>query len=336
MQRKAALLFVALGVVGSLTAGCGPKPVATVNGSSLSEAEFFKLCESATQMQPSMPVGYQVLARWIQGTLLEQEAKRLKVYPSDKDLANRLASIEKQATYAGANLNDLLKQRNLDRKAFEQEQLREMVRENVMCQGITVTDAEVKDFFEKQKANMVQPERIRISQITVDSAADAKKTKDDLGSGDFAVVAGTRSKDPFAQQGGRVPMDLTLNPQPGGPVDGKVIAAAFKLKQGEISEPIQVGSNFVFARLEQKMEKKEPAFADFEEFFRTQLRQQKASQGKAQEVQKSLMELTRNASVTINRPQYKQMETDLKQAVAPGGGAPGGMGGDMPPSPPGG
>lgn len=339
VRRPAALFFIALGVGGALMVGCGPKPVAQVNGEALSEAEFYKLCESATQMQPQIPVGHQVLARWIQTTLLAQEAKRLKVYPADKDLDARLRSLEKQAEYAGTTLDEFLKQRGITRQILREEQLRELVRENVMTQGIQVTDAELKQFFEQQKANMVQPERVQLSQITVDKADQVQKTKDDLGAGDFANVAATRSKDPFAQSGGRVPMDLPRKVDAGGPVDQKVVDAAFKLKEGEISEPVKVGANWVFARLEKKFERKEPKLEDFDEFFRSQLRQQKAAQGKAQQVQQSLMELTRTANLTIHRPQYKQLETELKQVVTrvPGTGGPGGPGGpDMPPPAPGG
>jgi foldase protein PrsA len=312
--------------------------VAQVNGTSLSETEFHKLCETATQMQPQIPVGHQVLARWIQNTILAQEAKRLKVYPSDKDLDARMRSMEKQAEYAGLKLDDVLKQRGVSREIFKDEQLRDLIRERVITQGVQVTDAQVKAFFDTQKPNLIQPERIQLSQITLDSPDQVQKAKDDLGSGDFANVAATRSKDAFAQSGGRVPMDVPRAVPAGGPVDQKVVDAAYKLKEGEVSAPVKVGANWVIARLEKKFEKKEPKLEDFEEFFRSQLMQQEAAKGKAQQVQAQLMELTRNASLTINRPEYKQLETELKAMIprVPEGG-PGGIDpSQMPPPMPGG
>lgn len=333
VRRPAALFFLALSL-GVITAGCGSKPVAQVNGEALTEAEFYKLCENATQVQQGPPVGRQVLARWIQNTIMAQEAKRLKVYPTDQELNARMTSVEKQAEYSGRKLDDVLQQVGMSREMFREEQLKDLIRENVVTQGVTVSDAEVKDFFDKQKVNLVQPERIQVSQITLDSQDQVNKTKDDLGTGDFANVAQTRSKDQFAQNGGRVPMDLPRKVEPGGPVDQRVVDAAFKLKEGEISDPIKVGAVWVIARVEKKFERKEPNLADFQEFFKSQLRQQKAAQSKAQQVQASLMEATRNANVTINRPQYKQLETELKQVVTrvPGQGGPEGM----PPGVPGG
>lgn len=335
VHPRTALFFTALGLGAALLTGCGEKPVATVNGDPLTEKEFSRLCETATGIQPNIPVGPQVLAKWIQSTIFAQQARKLKVYPSDKDLEARVASMAKQAEYGGGTLDDFLKQRAMTRDVFRQEQLRTLIQENVITQGVTVTDAEVKDFFDKQKPNLVQPERIEISQITLDSEEQVKKAKDDLASGDFAVVASTRSKDTFAQGGGRVPMPLTNPVQPGLGVDQKVVDAAFKLKEGQISDPIKVGSTWVIVRLEKKMARKEPKLDDFSEFFRAELKKQKAMQGgNAQKVQQSLMEATRTANVQINRPEYKQLQQELQSVISRGPAGAGG--GEMPPGIPGG
>lgn len=335
--RRPALLFAALVLGAGALAGCGPKPVAVVNGEALTEKEFAKLCETATGMQPGIPVGPQVLARWIQSTIFAQEAKKLKVYPTDKELEARLASMENQAKFAGSTMDQFLKERAMSRDVFRQEQLRTLIQENVVTHGVTVSDADVRSFFDQQKANLIQPESIEISQITLDSADEVKKTQDDLASSDFAVVAGTRSKDTFAQQGGRVPMPLTKPVQPGLGVDQKVVDAAFKLKEGQISDPIKVGTTWVIVRLEKKSARKEPKFEDFSEFFRAELRKQKAMQnGGAQKVQQQLMEATRSASVQINRPEYKQLQQELQNVISRGPGGPAGALGGMPPGPPGG
>jgi foldase protein PrsA len=334
VPRKAALFFVAM-CAAAVTTGCSPKPVAQLNGESLSEKEFLKLCETAMDVQPqSRPVGHQVLAQWIQTTLYAQEARRLKIYPTEQELKARIDSMAAQAKmrFGGRTLQDVLGEQHLTMDSFKRQNLYNLIRENVICQGVTVTDAEVKAFFDQQKANLVQPERIRISQITVPSLADAQKTKDDLQSGDFAIVARTRSKDQFQASGGAVPMEFTRKLQPGLPVDQKTLDAAFKLKPGQVSEPIKISNgHFVFVRLEQKFEKVEPKYEDMAESFRSVLRTQKAQQRNAQDVQKRLIEATRSARLTINRPEYKYMENDMKAlpVAAPGAA------GEMPPPPPG-
>src|SRR5687768_18261730 len=90
--QRPALFFVALSASAvlfsaPLISGCSSKPVAKVNGQALSDKEFHELCETTTQMRPGAgTVGMQVLAQWVQSTTLEQEAKKLKVYPSDAEL----------------------------------------------------------------------------------------------------------------------------------------------------------------------------------------------------------------------------------------------------------
>jgi len=122
-----------------------------------------------------------------------------------------------------------------------------------------------------------------------------------------------------------VPQELTAQIQPGAPVHQKVVAAAFKLKPGQISDPIQTeGGNWVIVRLEKKIEKKEPLFDDFADMIRTGLRQQKAAQGKGQQVQQRLLELSRTADVRVERAEYKLLADELKKlpgvpgAVEPG------------------
>jgi parvulin-like peptidyl-prolyl isomerase len=315
-NRGAALFFVAFGVSLSLgLAGCGPKVVASVNGDRLTEAEFAKLCENFTQFEPRRggTVGRQVLAIWINDQILAQEARRLKVYPSEKELDQRVDAFRRQMAYAGEDLQASLARQGITEAGFRGLRLRDLLQENIFCNGITVSDEEVKKVFDQQKSGLTQPERVQISQITLDSPEQVKKAKDDLATGDFANVAQTRSKDVFAAQGGRVPQDLTRQIQPGAPVNQKAVTAAFSLKPGQVSEPIQIdGGNWVIVRLEKKIEKKEPVLDDFKDMIRAALRQQKAAAGKGQQTAQRIVELSRTADVRIERAEYKALADELK------------------------
>jgi parvulin-like peptidyl-prolyl isomerase len=335
VPRKAALLFVAFGIAGGVaSAGCSPKPVASVNGQNLTEKEFAALCESTRAGRAQTTVGAQVIAEWIKGSILAQEAKRLNVYPAEKDLDARMSAYRTMAAYADNPLDRQLEMMKMTQTAFRQERLNEMVEENVVCNGVAVSDAEIKDFFNRQKANMIRPETVEISQITVTSEANVKKTKDDLASGDFGLVARTRSSDNFASSNGRVPFPIPKKLQPGLPVDQKVVDAAYKLKVGEVTrEPVKVADgHWVFVKLEKKQEQREPKFEEWYDIMRAQARLEKTMKTKGNEANQVTPKLLQNANVRIFREPYKSMENEIKQAQQTPGGGPGG---EIPPMPPG-
>jgi parvulin-like peptidyl-prolyl isomerase len=330
--RHVLLAVAGLAVVAPLAGGCGSKPVATVNGESLSEKDFAKLCETATSIQPNGgSVGLQVLAMWVRNTMLAQEAKRLKVYPTEKELETRLLAYRKDAEFRGRNLDEELAQRGLAPDVFKRDLLNVLVGENVMFRNISVSDDEIKKMFEMQKERFVQPERVKFSQITLESEAKMKEARDDLGANtDFGLVASSRSRDQFAQNRGVVPVPLPRTGLPAGsPVSQQAIDAAFKLNPGEVSDPIKVAGTWVIVKLDEKIPEKRPNLEEIKEIVRSTIRQQKA-QGSPQtrEVEQSLMEMTQKAQVTINRPEYKTIEAQLK---APAG--PAGPGGEMPMAP---
>jgi peptidyl-prolyl cis-trans isomerase D len=122
----------------------------------------------------------------------------------------------------------------------------------VMSQ-VAVTDAEVAAYYEANKAGFTAPESRRAAHILIAlkkgaSAAEvaAAKAKADAivaelrkNPGDFAKVAKAKSEDPVSgEQGG----DLDIVTK--GALPAPVEAAVLKLKQGEISDPVQ--SDFGF------------------------------------------------------------------------------------------
>jgi foldase protein PrsA len=349
-RKHAALFFVALALAATGVSGCGDKPVATLNGQSLSEAEFYHLCETATQIAPNRgTVGQQVLMQWVGNTLMMQEAKRLNVYPSDKDVNDRIQAFRKQAEYTGQSFDDQLKQKGMTPEAFKREMTTALVFDNLFYRGIDVSDADLRQAYDQQKARITQPESIQISQITVDSKAKADQARSDLGTNTtFELVAQSLSKDQFAKQGGRIPIPFTRRPMQGFPVDPKVIAEAFKLKEGQHSDPIQVGSTWVIVRVDKRVPEKVPAFEDVKELLRAQLRQQRArANGKFAENQKIMLEATRAAKLDSPRPEYQNTIDEFKRQAAathintgnepaggdPTGGAPGAAPPGVPPGP---
>jgi peptidyl-prolyl cis-trans isomerase D len=112
---------------------------------------------------------------------------------------------------------------------------------------VKVTDADVAKYYETNQAAFTTPESRRAAHILVAlkkgaNAAEtaAAKAKADAivaelrkTPGDFAKVAKAKSEDPTAEQGG----DLDLVTK--GSLPAPLEAAVMKLKQGEISDPVQ-------------------------------------------------------------------------------------------------
>lgn len=330
-----ALFFGALAGVSLLLAGCGAKPVASVNGQALSETGFLHLCETSAQVNPEQgTVGLQVLLQWIQNTLRAQEARRLGVYPSAADLNARVEMFRKRAQAGGASFEDQLKQRGMTFETFKRDLLDSMVMERVMLNGVNVTEDQIKKAFDANKKRNTTPEQAEISQITLDTKDTMEKAQSELNSGGkFELVASTRSKDRFADSGGKVPFPVSLaGPSPDQRVSPQAIKAAFNLKEGQTSDPIPVGATWVIVRLDRKIPMKEPSLDDHREQIRLELLGQEAQRtGKGQQNQLKLAQLLASADIKVNRPEYQPLVTMLQQQArqiqqqAGMAGSPGGL-----------
>lgn len=324
---RAALFFCAMAAF-TLVGGCvSPKPVATVNNTSLSEKEFASLCETASQVDPrGGSVGSQVLVQWIQSTLQAQQARKYNAYPSDTELKARVETFRKRAESSGGSFEDQLRQRGMTLEAFKREVLNSLIFESVAYHGVEVSDADIAKMYEKVKPQAAATAQAHISQITVDKKATMEQVKSELAnpSTNFGLVAQTRSMDPFASGNGKVPFPVSARMQPGSPVAPEVVQAAMKLKEGQVSGPIKVGAVWVFVKLDQKMGV--PALEELRPFIRAQLLQEEAQKsGKAQQNQQAMAEELRKASIKVNRPEYQPVVTMIQQqASAPRGGMPGG------------
>ncbi|MFN3653191.1 MAG: peptidyl-prolyl cis-trans isomerase [Armatimonadota bacterium] len=339
--RKSALLSIAVAGVVAIGAtglsGCGAKPVAQLNDAKLSENEFLKLCEtSSVTGQNGASVGLQVLIQWSQNSLLEQEARKHGVYPTEEEIQERIDAFRRREAFSGGNFDEQLKQRGVTMDAFRRQVLSSILAERVLYRGVDLPDSEVRKTFDELKEQFDIPERVRISQITVDDPAALKQVTSELGGGaDFKVVAASRSKDPFKQNGGQVPDPLPRNiPEPdvsGLPVSPRAVEAAFALNDKEISKPIKIGATWVIVRLDEKLPGKEAKYEDYRDVIRVQLLPQKAqTSGKMDENRASMMQAASSAAVQVNRPEYKMVEQLVKQLGAVAGGPPGAMPGPGP------
>ncbi len=101
-----------------------------------------------------------------------------------------------------------------------------------LAQWMQVSDDDIKKTYDEQQASFVTPEKRDVEQIVFPQMADAQAAADRIKSGtSFADIAKER---------GLKPQDIDLGTvAKASMVDPKVADAAFSLKEGEVSAPVQ-------------------------------------------------------------------------------------------------
>jgi peptidyl-prolyl cis-trans isomerase C len=208
-----------------------PDVVAKVNGVEIKKAQ---LVEEAGQMrqqlaqmqgvQAPLSSGFykEVLDGIIARTLLQQEAKAANFTLSEQEVNQQLAMLRSQAP------NPEAFQKALAANGLTEETLKQRIRRDGAVQkfvqtqvlgGLTVSDQQAKEFYDKNQDKMKKPERVRVRHILIRAdanapAADKEKAKakaDDLlkraqKGEDFAKLASENSDDPGSKtQGGELP-----------------------------------------------------------------------------------------------------------------------------------
>ena len=257
MKRSLALAAAALAAVTLVAAGCGgsdevpTNAVAVVDGSTVTRASLDELLTRAklsyAAQKRSFPKAgtseYQTLqtqavAYLVQRQEYASEAEKLGIQVKDTQIAKKVDQVRKQ--YFSDNQAKFVQ--GLKAQGYTEATLREELRSQLLTEGIydkvtaaaKVTDADVKSYYAKNKANYSVPESRAVRHILVKTKAEADRIRAELVSGgDFAALAKANSLDPGSKdQGGK----LTVS-------KGQTVApfdkAAFSLETNEVSEPVK-------------------------------------------------------------------------------------------------
>src|SRR3954447_10691564 len=105
--RRAGALLAGLPLPVLMLGGCGQRMAVKVNGTVISQEDFYKRCANNTQGSVvGPPVGVMALNEIILDQLLTQEARRLKLEPTDAEIDAELANFRKQAATSGQSLDE--------------------------------------------------------------------------------------------------------------------------------------------------------------------------------------------------------------------------------------
>lgn len=282
LHRTATLLApLVLALAAGLTAAhAQDKPLATVNGQAITEADV-KSAESA--MGPEM-------AR------LPEAQRRQRIMQILVETEVLATAAEGDKLGEGADFERRM-------KTYRRRALRDIYFEKKIRDG--VSDADIKAFYDRQAQLAKESPQVRASHILVDKEEDAKALRARIVKGeDFAKLAKESSKDPgsgakggdlgFMQRGQTVPaFDEML----------------FKLKPGEMSEPVKTEFGYHIIRVDEI--RTLPPLAELKERITMHLVQEKA--------QVAIQELRAKAKIEYIDPELKKASeaAGAIQAITP-------------------
>lgn len=302
-------MVVALSLTGVVLADETPaKPavVASVNGKTLTELEFLRRCEVFVGGGSDTAVGFLVLKEWLQQTLAEEEAGKRKLLPTDAQVDARVKALRKQFELSGQAFSEWLTSRGRTLASLQEEVRQQIIAENLLTEGVEVSEFEVQLYYENNKQILGEPERIQASRITVDEKKAAQEVDAALKRGaSFEELARTRSIDPYKSEGGRISELINADPKAKGPLEPEVLQKALRLEPGQSVGPIKQNDYWVFVRVDQRLPAQAPALSDVKELLRANLKVQKGGPERLKEAQGRLDQLLREAKVEIHRPQYQ-------------------------------
>ncbi len=118
--------------------------------------------------------------------------------------------------------------------------LAQKIRDKVVKGKDKVTDAQIEDFYNKNKARFAQPERRDLNVVLTKTKAKADAAKKALESGDsWKAVSKEYSIDEASKaQGGKLPA------QAKGTLEKQLDAAVFGAKKGQLSGPVKTQFGF--------------------------------------------------------------------------------------------
>jgi peptidyl-prolyl cis-trans isomerase C len=267
MERK--WLWVGTGALVAVVAAAAavwwarrtPAVAATVNGEPIYTAEVdryvreigarfgvdFSKGDAARQRQQ---VARSVLDQLIERTLILQEARRTGRLASDAAVEDRLRQIA-QAFPSPEEFDRALQQQGVSRA-----ELRDRVRFELtvrrILDGLRVpapTDQEARAYFQAHREAFDEPERVRVRHVLLRTEAEARVALARLRAGEsFAQVAKELSQDPGTRdRGGEVGLVA-----PGQTVP-EFEQVAFRLKPGELSEPVRTSFGYHIVQVTEKL-----------------------------------------------------------------------------------
>jgi len=261
------------------------KVVATVNGKAITEADM-RMAENE-------------LGRELGNIPPEVKRRALAEYLIDNVLFADAAEAEKLgSTPEFENQMRYLRNRMLREQYFEK------------TLKSTIAEDEAKKIYDAKIAELKPEEEVAARHILVDSEEKAKELRAKIeGGADFAEVAKESSNDTGSKDNGGL-----LGYFGKGQMVPEFEAAAFKLKKGELSEPVKTNFGWHIIKLEDRRRKEPPSFDTVKSTIMNSLVVKKAQEKSSEMREKAKLEyVDADIKKQIEEQKAKQAEAAAKK-----------------------
>ncbi|HLK56234.1 MAG TPA: peptidyl-prolyl cis-trans isomerase [Chthonomonadaceae bacterium] len=221
------------------------KPVATINGEAINSSEFYQRLEHMhgkdflIQISPNSPpsvrgetAGFLAMNLLINQHVILQLAAKNSTLPTDEEINAELALMTKQD-----EIKNALKDHQITEEELKTDLRVTLGRFKLATKGVTVTDAEVEEWYMKHKANYTLPERWGLSAIMTTKMEDLPKIQGAIKELSFAIAAHNYSEDTRTkEQGGKLGTFYAAN----NGLPEAIQTMVRKLNVGDVTSPIEV------------------------------------------------------------------------------------------------
>ena len=347
LQRGALLTAVGVMFAGAL-AGCNQggsggsstgtvsstANVATVNGTPITQSDFYNQLQIYRPQGNPMggmstePAGVAVLRQMIQTQLIEQAAKKDGVYPTDAQIDQQFQNMKLQNDRNSTkSIEDQLQQSGMTPDSFKKNQIAPQLCQLLeVTKGITVTDADVKAYYDLHKADQFTvSEATHIKRIQAANLADAQDIADQLSKGaSWDTVYNSPKSTDKSLPGGDFPqwIGADLN----SPQAKPLLDAIKGTEVGKFSKPFQFATGYWVITVVEKRPKSVLDESKVAGLIRDQLLQQKVQTdpSKIGAFQELMRNKATTADIQVTDPQYKTLVQQITNPpAAPQMGAPG-------------
>lgn len=284
----------------TLSACSGGGSVVTVNGTAISHTELDQKLEAS-------PASRGVLQQMVTDTLIDQYAKDHSITVSDDDVNKLEDQYKKQ--FPNGQFDELLKARGMTEQDVRDVLRRQLILDKAVGGDVKVSDKQVQDFFNKNRAAFDTPDEAKARHILVPDLKTAQKVEADLKSGkDFGDEAKTYSQDPGSKDKGG---DLGYFRR------GQMVPAfekyAFSAPLNQISPPIKSPFGYHVIQVEDRKMGQKATLASAHDQIVQQLRQQQ----EAPLIQPFLLQLQQKANIQVNDPKFQSVFPTPQPSAAP-------------------
>jgi foldase protein PrsA len=200
----------------------------------VTDAQLKKQCQTEYEQLRNQVLQQLLSVEWIQG---EADAMEIKV--TDAEVKKSFDEQKKQSFPKDADYQKYLKDSGLTQEdileRIELELLSNKIRDKVVKGKGQVSEKQIADFYEKNKARFAQPEKRDLRVVLTKTKANADKARAALDDGDSwkRVTAKYSIDDTSKAAGGKLPA------QAKGTLDAELEDAVFSAEKGELAGPVK-------------------------------------------------------------------------------------------------